>query len=588
MKSNIRCESKKTNPIIDHALLLLTAGFIACILLGVVGYILYFSENDMPMDVWLMLYSIMQLFTIEANLDFGDHVPWPLVIARICAPAVLFLTAWKAFIELMHDDIRKEIVSMFWRKHIVICGAGTRGFNLVKNIYKKNPKSRVIVIEPDTDNDNLATCKRLGALVINGKANDLTVLNKVKLHVAESLYVFTPDDGVNADIALKAKKITSNCRNMPAPLQCYLAISDILYMEQARTKGIIDSDSNFTCTILNINALSARELFRKHNLDGSGIAPESKETAHLVVVGFGNMGENVALQAARIGQFANSKQVHITIVDREAQRKLNLINQLLPHIKDCAAWEACDINVESSQFIEYLHEYISRTGSLRHIAVCLNDETLSLHTGLRIVREFKNNEFSVYLRQENEEGDSIVLDTFIKDKSLHIFGSLRKLCDQDMLSDRKYEQLIKRFHEEYSMHIMKEEEKTKENTKEKAKKWHELSYDLQESNRYQADQLGIKKRALEAYKPGKSLEEIVKNLVPDELEIFADMEHRRWMSERFIAGWTWAEVTNKPEKLNENLVSYAELPNDIQEYDRIFIRFIPEAVMILEERQDKQ
>ena len=60
----------------------------------------------------------------------------------------------------------------------------------------------------------------------------------------------------------------------------------------------------------------------------------------------------------------------------------------------------------------------------------------------------------------------------------------------------------------------------------------------------------------------------------EEVERLAVAEHDRWISERLEAGWR-SGPKDPDRKVTPYLVPFADLPPDIAEYDRIFVREIP-------------
>jgi hypothetical protein len=107
--------------------------------------------------------------------------------------------------------------------------------------------------------------------------------------------------------------------------------------------------------------------------------------------------------------------------------------------------------------------------------------------------------------------------------------------------------------------------------------WDNLDEDLRESNRQQAAHLFIKLRAIGCEVTGRDdPRPAVTGLQPDQVEVLGRMEHSRWVAERILAGWTLApgpkDVTHKT---SPHLVPWADLPPDIQQYDRDFVTLIP-------------
>ncbi len=60
--------------------------------------------------------------------------------------------------------------------------------------------------------------------------------------------------------------------------------------------------------------------------------------------------------------------------------------------------------------------------------------------------------------------------------------------------------------------------------------------------------------------------------------MLAEIEHGRWNAERLINGWRWGEEKDHEKKTSPHLVSWAELPGDVKEWDRAAVRKIPKIL----------
>jgi RyR domain len=65
----------------------------------------------------------------------------------------------------------------------------------------------------------------------------------------------------------------------------------------------------------------------------------------------------------------------------------------------------------------------------------------------------------------------------------------------------------------------------------------------------------------------------------EEVETMAAAEHLRWMRERIADGWT-AGDKDATRKTTPYLVPFEQLPADVAEYDRIFVREIPGLLVL--------
>ena len=68
-------------------------------------------------------------------------------------------------------------------------------------------------------------------------------------------------------------------------------------------------------------------------------------------------------------------------------------------------------------------------------------------------------------------------------------------------------------------------------------------------------------------------------LIPEaEVERLAEIEHGRWVVERLLAGWKYGPVKDVKGKISPYLVPWGDLTYQVQDWDRAFIRALPESL----------
>lgn len=107
--------------------------------------------------------------------------------------------------------------------------------------------------------------------------------------------------------------------------------------------------------------------------------------------------------------------------------------------------------------------------------------------------------------------------------------------------------------------------------------WDKLPENLKDSNRQLADSIEEKLETI-GYVIKKSETNKIKplNFRQAELEKLSEMEHARWVIERLLDGWKIGEVKDVQKKISPYLVSWQELPENVKEWDRMFVRKIPQ------------
>ncbi|KKM66910.1 hypothetical protein LCGC14_1476420 [marine sediment metagenome] len=131
----------------------------------------------------------------------------------------------------------------------------------------------------------------------------------------------------------------------------------------------------------------------------------------------------------------------------------------------------------------------------------------------------------------------------------------------------------KAIHEEY----LKGQEGKIKSEQPSLAEWDKLLGHLKESNCQQADHIRAKLERLgytiRKVKKGKPVR--VRKLGRRQIEIMAEWEHGRWNVERIVDGWSYGPK-DVDRKISPYLKPWAELPEDIKDYDRDTVSKIPE------------
>jgi hypothetical protein len=106
--------------------------------------------------------------------------------------------------------------------------------------------------------------------------------------------------------------------------------------------------------------------------------------------------------------------------------------------------------------------------------------------------------------------------------------------------------------------------------------WEQLPENLKRSNRLQIDHLAEKLRTIgftmRKTAPGADIADVVPP--QPQIDIMAELEHGRWNAERLLDEWK-PGPRDHAKKTSPYIVRWAELPEEIKEYDRDAVRGIP-------------
>jgi hypothetical protein len=553
-------------------------------LLGYRGFTLYHACDEPPLTCLDILYRTLQLFALESGAverTVEHTVPWELEVARLLAPVVALFLAVSA--ALVYISRGWQWWRLLWvRRHYVICGLGRKGLQLVRELIRDGEK--VVVIESNDQNDGLKTCRELGAIVMVGDASAQVLLQKARVDRARTIVVLCADDAKNVQIAVRARElVAARRRNVDVHVRCYVQIVDLHLLRRfpmARHEGA------FEVFIVNTFEITARLLLRQQPLDYLPISPDDPRHLQLLVVGFGRLGQCVALQAARIGHCANLLRPRITVIDTRAEERAREFYCRYPQFGNVCEVDLLQADSYDPQVLARIAAWAHDESSITTIVVCLDDDSRSLSCALTIDERLGPHEIPILVRLSEETGLASLLETPREDGNapclLRAFGMVSHVSSREILFREKLDTLARFIHANYLESIPAE--RASPETIPSHRPWDRLPHHFKESNRQQADHIAVKLRAIGCFssaEPARDAEPV--EFTTEEVERMSKMEHARWNAERWLDGWKLGP-SDKANKISPYLVPWEELDEEIREYDRRAVRDIPRQLALIGER----
>lgn len=550
---------------------------ITAMVLGFIGLTKYFALHGETRPFCDLAYFVLYLFVIESGETTGP-IPWELALARWLAPIAPAWAIVTAAILLFRE--RCQLLRLrCWKHHVVVCGLGRKGVWIAEQFHRD--RKRVVAIEKDPDNPNIIKCRNLGIIVLLGDAADHGILQQARAHHAAHVIAITGNDGVNVGAAVCLHHLIHQVRRPPArPTMCHVHLVDVHLCELLRQHGIYsEPDDLLDVHVFNVFENAARLLFATHAFEGSPSPDDIRRQPHLILVGFGQMGERVALQAAKTGHYAGNRHLHITVVDREARLRQAAFLGRYPHFASTCTIDFLEGDIDSASVRDAINGISRRADVHATIVVCLDDAAQSLIVGLRLADQQEGADTAVFVRMEEEERLSMLLDSAEARHGwlgqVHPFGLVGDTCDTRLVIGKHLDRLAYALHEGYVQERLNEGRSPEDPA---LQPWRKLAAVFRDSNRQQADHIPIKLRAVGCrIEPADSPNPAIKTFTKDEIRIMAEMEHARWNAERFMIGWK--RGPRCPEKkTNPCLVPWKDLPEKYRKYDREFVGKIPSVL----------
>jgi len=556
----------------------------AAAVLGYIGLTKHFTAHGQTRSPLDILYLILCLFFVDSG-EVSGPVPWQLGAARLLAAVVPAWAIITAAVLVFHDQL--QIFRLQLRRgHVVVCGLGRRGLQLVHDFRKRG--SYVVAIDKAEQQDAIRIARELGALVLVGNATDEVLLAKARVAHAGQVVAISGDDGANVEVAMHAYQLVRrHGTSHRGVVRCLVQIADLELCNLFRRHRVFaDTGDPFEARIFNTYENAARLLLQRHPLDRVQITADDPRTVHLAVVGFGRMGQSLALQAARTAHYANSRRLRVTAIDRAGQARQQAFLAHYPQFGDVCDAEFLGAAADDPAVLERLRQIAGDPCSLTSVAVCLDDDSRCLSCALEILSHLGDRSVPIFVRMAEDTGLATLLEQGYGNdnpvRHVHPFGMTSLICTPRVLFSEDLDLLARAIHDNY---LRGQQDRAAFSADPALRPWQRLDLDLQDCNRYQADHIPVKLRAVGCYSTRTAAgDPAVVQFTAAEVELLARMEHARWTAERRLAGWTHGIEKCPERKTHPCLVPWNELPDGPREHDRQAVRNIPRLLEMTGEK----
>lgn len=563
---------------------IVVATVVATFVLGFVGLRDYVTPDHSTSD---RVYLCLQLFVMQVPVVPGRAGP-AVEVARFLGAGVAFYAVLRTLGLLFAEELQRLRLRRL-SGHVIVCGLGRKGLQLTRDFLAQG--LRVVVVERDEENDHLLAARDLGALVVLGGAAEENLLTMARVAFAAHVVALTGDDGANVEVAVQAQRLVA--RDHPrreTPLGCHVHTVDLRLCELLRGQRLLGRDGGLDVRIFNMFESGARVLLRDHPLDRVRIGADDPRGVHLVVVGLGQMGESVALHAARQLHLANGRRARVTVVDRRADERRGSFLGRYPHFEQVCDLDFVRGDVEDPTVLSALAVWGQDERQVLDVAVCLDDDRRGLAVALTLIELLRARRVPIRVRMSQEAGLSALTlqgDGAPWGGRIAVFGLIDRLCTRENVLGEALDVLARTAHERYLARKLADGEAI--GSRPSLRPWKELDEFYRESNRQQADHIPVKLRAIGcAAAPATAPARAPLRFTPDEVELLARMEHARWCARHWLAGWSYGPVRDDAERTHPCLVPWDQLSEPFRDNDRDAVRTIPELLELVGQRVERE
>jgi len=546
--------------------LLVVISFLGALIFGTWGFIQYDKQVG-EVSFRNALYHTAQMFVMHSP-HFARPVPWTLELGRWLAATTILLTVIGVARRIFHEE-RTTLKLRRVRGHTLVCGLGRKGAAVVERLRRQ--QQAVVVIDKAPPPDLETFCRDCGAVVLTADAARADTLLKAGVEHACALLALCPDDATNCEIAAQACQVRRKAKRVAGALCCHVQLTDPdlrsalqkVFAPQRAANGV-------KVHFFDPCDPEARELLiHELPLDHDGVTAKETRQVHLVILGFGRMGRNLAVRAAQLGHFANNTRLRVSVIDRRAEANRAALLFRYPRISEVCDLEFYQLEAVSPEARALLEGWCADRARITSVAVCFDHEERAFEIAVQLLPLLQTCDVRLALRLAGQSGLARLLEASAPPelaRRIRPFGMEDRFCQLAGLGEEASEQFARDIHQAY---VKMRLSAAAAHNDPALLPWDDLPEDFRESNRQQADHIFIKLRAIGCEAVSASDKKpAVTELASAEMELLAEMEHRRWVAERLLAGWTYGPKKDLERRENPNLVPWVELTEEIRNYDR--------------------
>ena len=558
----------------------LLIAFLVTYILGVIGFIVLPCDGgSLGQRVPLALYRSLQLFVLNVDLSILDEacrlsklLVWPaaFLAPAIASTAILSIFS-RQFLHFIRDMRRPR------SGHVVICGLGEVGLEIYRSFRKTR---KVVLVEQNPDRPAIRECLDHGVSVLVGDVLEREMMAKARMVEAELICIVLSSDELNIEATLRISKYLKEVREESQKFPRILLhvgkaslIERLEHFLEFRGKQFIDLG------FFNIYTLSARHFLRQYPPDFHAVV-RGENRVHLVLFGFGAMGQKMAVEAAKLCHFLNSSRLKITVFDAKAQAKTDFLTNY-PAFK-----KVCDFEFVPQVFAHDLFnaQHVDLVpADATQLIITFGNDTQSAGFALSLREHLlnrQNGNIPIFVRLKYLRGVAKLLTDSqhgLPD-CIHPFGTFEKILDLNESLEHR-DRLARSYHE--LSYLSRFQQAGQSGAA--AEPWSKLPHFLRESNRLAVDHLHVKLRAVrhtvvehQAVVQVKDFKQYAIPGLGDLETALAKTEKARWNAEKLLSGWKFGPLAVLA-KQHDNILSWEEMENDSElkkklDYDRDIVR----------------
>jgi hypothetical protein len=528
-------------------------------------------------------YEVIRLLVINHQFEINENIDCCVQIARYLGVVTFVLFSFRVFLLLIPNWWTKKVISGFWifekgfRKHYVIFGQDELCMALIRKISNERKKlvQIVYIIDKDLSKEDYKkyqsnTLKIIEGNPLKGKKDTAKVFDDANLIKASKFFAVCLEDSQNVEIA---KNVWEYLTNHPETRKRKGIKEKIKLPESEREKlSIEESTTALRCYTLVKdndfkNIIEESPIFKYERKD--------KEVFYFDGVVFNNVGVqygvNMIINEILPEKWEDSTNILIVGYDDFAVAIMLHLSHVLTKKHDTLKFHIITNDESAENHFKrkygYLYDFAEITfyrdfekfdlEKMSSIFVCNNDNSKAVSVAVAIRYKLQKDKPCIFILTRNPNYLEEVFNVRNTEKpnevltfnrhNIKLFRTLDYFWDLVINHRDEIENNAKQIHAQYEI-------------TNKIGRYEYLTETYKQSNRNAALDFYIKTYILS----GNNFDDFRKSdklieFTPKEKEYLAEIEHRRWMLEKFYDGWTYGKERKNQYKIHTDLVSWDKL-----------------------------
>ena len=532
----------------------------------------------LPEKLYRTLRTLMGSDPVSSSLP-PENLPWQLTFVKIVVTVVL-LAGMAKIAQRLFVDYYTQFRLLFKHNQVLVLGINQKGKALLNDLAQSHHMTGV-AIELDAEHKNARALRRDGHLVLFGDGTQSMVLQDAGIRTARYLICFLNDEQTTINVVRALHQITEK---NPGKYQvrCFLHIANARvsamlqqsdYFEDEKQNGI---DLRF----FNHHQMIARQFFARFPYEYAEELRDEKTVFRLVIFGTGDSAKSLLVQALQVLHTTNPASPQIIVCGAGADMAGR---QLLAEYPGAGMISSIKYVEFDGAYDQILNEFVIDQPEhvIPVVIAAFEQDSANLKISLEMLHATPVSSFRVFALNYHNDGLNALLRTKQNRLNrLRFFGSLESVCQVELITHERLDTVARAIHEDYLQQLapnggaLSESEAYKQS-------WDALNEPAKDANRAQADHIPYKLAMcgkLTGADAQAAADSRPLSFTAQEVERLAQVEHARWVAQRYLAGWRYGVQRDDLRRCHPSMVAWDMLPEPEKQKDRDVILRIPQLL----------